>query len=120
MQVMNKIEGVRLKEKHGGKFHFRFHMTEKMSESPIEALDLSTRAYNCMKRRGFDTIGELVTSIAAGNDIRQTKNLGEKTAREVMEKLFLFQYDSLPVRKREDFIAEVLLMNSRQLLQNEE
>ncbi len=24
MQVMNEIEGVRLKEKHGGKFHIRF------------------------------------------------------------------------------------------------
>ncbi len=120
MQVMNEIEGVRLKEKHGGKFHFRFHMTEKMSELPIEVLDLSTRAHNGIKRRGFNTIGDLVNSIAAGNDIRQTRSLGPKSAREIMEKLFLFQYDLLSDRKREDFLAEVLLINCRQLLQDGE
>ena len=50
----------------------------------------------------------------------EIRSLGAKSAREIMEKLFLFQYDLLSDRKREDFLAEVLLINCRQLHQDGE
>ena len=35
-------------------------MAEQFSQ-PIEALNLSVRSYNCLKREGVHTIGELLT-----------------------------------------------------------
>jgi DNA-directed RNA polymerase alpha subunit len=33
-------------------------MTGTMAQTPLEALDLSVRSYNSLKRAGFDTIGD--------------------------------------------------------------
>ena len=38
MDIMNQLEGVRLKEKHGGNFIFRMHLTQEMIDTSIEAL----------------------------------------------------------------------------------
>ena len=36
--IMNSIDGVELKEKHGGQFHFQLRLTEQMKTTPLEAL----------------------------------------------------------------------------------
>ncbi len=51
-EILSKIDGAELKEKHGGKFYYRLHLTPKMSETAIESLDLSVRSYNSLKRAG--------------------------------------------------------------------
>lgn len=110
-QIMNSIEGVELKEKHGGKFHFRIHLTAQMSAMTIETLSLSVRSYNALKRAGFNTIGELAKSISSGEDLKRIRNCGAKSIREIMEQLFLYQYASLKPEQREDYLLEVVALN---------
>ncbi|MBE5924702.1 MAG: hypothetical protein E7271_09595 [Lachnospiraceae bacterium] len=112
MNVMNKVEGVHLREKHGGHFRFRFHMTEKMSEVGLEALDLSVRSYNCLKRAGYNTVGDVFDGLASGKELRSIRNCGTTSAREIMEKLFLFQYESLSEKNREWYLLEVVVLNA--------
>ena len=83
-----------------------------MSETPIEALDLGVRAYNSLKRAGFGTIGDLAEAIAGGTEISKIRNCGSKSCREIMEKLFLYQYSALPQEKRAKYILEVVQMNA--------
>ncbi len=83
-----------------------------MSETPIEALDLSVRAYNSLKRAGYGTIGDLAEAIAGGTEISKIRNCGVKSRREIMEKLFLYQYSALPQEKRAKYILEVVRMNA--------
>ncbi|MGH3741849.1 MAG: DNA-directed RNA polymerase subunit alpha, partial [Micromonosporaceae bacterium] len=52
---------------------------------PIEELDLSVRSYNCLKREGITTVGELVTKSEA--DLLDIRNFGAKSIDEVREKL---------------------------------
>jgi len=52
--------------------------------SPVEALEFSTRTYNCLKRAGIETIGELVERINSRDPI---KNLGAKCNAEITNKL---------------------------------
>ena len=110
-QIMNSIEGVELKEKRGGKFHFPLHLTNQMSGLSIEALSLSVRSYNALKRAGFNTIGELARAISSGNDLKSIRNCGAKSTREIMEQLFLYQYFSLRPELREDYLLEVVALN---------
>ncbi len=58
---------------------------EKVLEMPIEELDLSVRAYNCLKRAGINTIGELVQRNE--EDMMKVRNLGRKSLEEVVQKL---------------------------------
>lgn len=52
---------------------------------PIEELQLTIRSYNCLKREGIHTVGELVARSEA--DLLDIRNFGAKSIAEVKEKL---------------------------------
>ncbi len=52
---------------------------------PIEELDLTVRSYNCLKREGIHTVGELVGRSEA--DLLDIRNFGSKSIDEVKIKL---------------------------------
>ena len=52
---------------------------------PIEDLDLTVRSYNCLKREGIHTVGELVNRSEA--DLMDIRNFGSKSIDEVKAKL---------------------------------
>ncbi len=52
---------------------------------PIEDLELSVRSFNCLKRAGIDTIGQL--SDRSEEDMMKVRNLGRKSLDEVKQKL---------------------------------
>lgn len=54
-------------------------------DTPIEDLELSVRAYNCLKRQGVNTIGQLVE--CTENDLLNVRNFGAKSIEEVKDKL---------------------------------
>jgi len=54
-------------------------------EKPIEDLDLSVRSYNCLKRAGIHTLGELIEKTE--EDMMKVRNLGKKSLKEVKMKL---------------------------------
>ena len=110
-QIFDGMEGIRLKEKHGGMFRFPLHLTQQLSETPIESLDLGVRSYHCLKRAGYDRIGELAEAIAGGKSLKTVRNCGAKSVAEIMEKLFLYQYYSLKPERREQYLLEVIAMN---------
>jgi DNA-directed RNA polymerase subunit alpha len=52
---------------------------------PIEELDLTVRSYNCLKREGIHTVGELIGRSEA--DLMDIRNFGAKSIDEVKAKL---------------------------------
>ena len=52
---------------------------------PIEDLDLTVRSYNCLKREGIHTVGELIARSEA--DLLDIRNFGSKSIDEVKAKL---------------------------------
>ena len=57
----------------------------KLYAMPIEELDLSVRPYNCLKRAGINTVGDLIQRTE--EEIVAVKNFGRKSLDEVREKL---------------------------------
>ena len=60
-------------------------VVNKTNEKKIEELDLSVRSYNCLKRAGINTIGELAQKTE--EEMMRVRNLGRKSLKEVMQKL---------------------------------
>jgi DNA-directed RNA polymerase alpha subunit len=56
-----------------------------LNNTQIEELELSVRAYNCLKRADIQTIGELITY--SKEELLEFKNFGQKSADEVCESL---------------------------------
>jgi len=52
---------------------------------PIEDLNLTQRSYNCLKREGIHTVGELTAR--SETDLMDIRNFGQKSITEVKEKL---------------------------------
>lgn len=57
----------------------------KLFEKPIEEMELSVRSYNCLKRAGIDTIGDLAKKSRA--EMMKVRNMGAKSMEEVINKL---------------------------------
>lgn len=57
----------------------------KALETPIEELDFSFRAYNCLKRAGVHTLQDLVNKSDA--EVMKIRNLGKKSLKEVLDKV---------------------------------
>lgn len=112
-EIFNSIEGVDLHEKKSGRFYYTMHLTPKMEEADIEALDLGVRAYNGLKRAGYNTVGQLVAAITSGEDIRRIRNCGVKSYSEIMERLFLYNLVNIQEGKREQFILDTIEKNRR-------
>ena len=58
---------------------------DTLMDTPIEELDLSVRSYNCLKRQGVNTIGQLTECSEA--DLLNIRNFGAKSIEEVKDKL---------------------------------
>src|SRR5688572_16743541 len=56
-----------------------------MENFPIEELELGVRSYNCLKRVGIETIGDLVSK--SENELAAIPNFGRKSIEEVKETL---------------------------------
>ncbi len=60
----------------------------------IEDLELSVRAYNCLKRASINSMGELLKK--SEHDLLNIKNFGKKSSDEVIEKLHQMGLDLQP------------------------
>ncbi len=58
---------------------------EKVLEMTIEELDLSVRAFNCLKRAGVNTVSDLINK--SQDEMMKVRNLGKKSLEEVLAKL---------------------------------
>ena len=56
-----------------------------MENFPIEELELGVRSYNCLKRVGIETIGDLVSKTET--ELAAIPNFGKKSVEEVKETL---------------------------------
>ena len=57
----------------------------KTLETPIEEVEFSVRAYNCLKRAGIHTVQDLVDKKEV--EVTKIRNLGKKSLKEVIDKV---------------------------------
>lgn len=67
---------------------------DKVLEMTIEELDLSVRSFNCLKRAGINTVGDLTNK--SPEDMMKVRNLGKKSFEEVKSKLVSLGLDLAP------------------------
>jgi DNA-directed RNA polymerase subunit alpha len=63
-------------------------LPSRIYDAPIEELELTVRAYNCLKRAGITKVGEVLERLEKGEDeILAIRNFGRKSLNELVEKL---------------------------------
>ena len=76
---------------------------EEAPTMTIEELELSVRAYNCLKRASINSMSELLKK--SEHDLLNIKNFGKKSSDEVIERLHHFGLDLAPSPVEEDMIG---------------
>jgi len=80
---LERIEG--FGEAAGEEIGIEAPQAHGMENFPIEELELGVRSYNCLKRVGIETIGDLVTKTES--ELAAIPNFGKKSIEEVRETL---------------------------------
>jgi DNA-directed RNA polymerase subunit alpha len=71
---------------------------ERIAETNIEDLDLSVRAFNCLKRAGITKVGEILERLERDEEeLLSIRNFGQKSLDELKENLEAKGYWPLPV-----------------------
>jgi DNA-directed RNA polymerase subunit alpha len=71
---------------------------DRIAEASIEDLDLSVRAFNCLKRAGVANVGEILEKLDRDeSELLAIRNFGQKSLDELKEKLEAKGYWPLPV-----------------------
>jgi DNA-directed RNA polymerase subunit alpha len=63
-------------------------LSTEMAETPVEALDLSVRVFNSLKRTGITTVGDVLDLLEKGESaVMSIRNFGEKSLDELRDKM---------------------------------
>lgn len=63
----------------------RITIPQQVYDTPIEEMDLSVRAYNCLKRSGITKVGQVL--VMSQDDLLAVRNFGEKSLTELKDSL---------------------------------
>jgi DNA-directed RNA polymerase subunit alpha len=63
---------------------------QKIYDTPIEELDLTVRAYNCLKRSGITKVGQVLQM--SEDDLLAVRNFGEKSLTELRDSLLTHHF----------------------------
>jgi DNA-directed RNA polymerase subunit alpha len=63
-------------------------LSSELAETPVEALDLSVRVFNSLKRTGITTVGDVLDLLEKGETaVMSIRNFGEKSLDELRDKM---------------------------------
>jgi DNA-directed RNA polymerase subunit alpha len=100
----------------------RAAIPDDLFNMPVEKLDLSVRAMNCLRRSGINTVGELVS--LGEKELLSLRNFGQKSRQEVEEKLqtlgLTFTQGALPPGEEEEEEPEVETKKTRRKAEEEQ
>ena len=97
--------------KYGKQLRFPVYLGQALTEAPLEDLELSVRSYNCLKRAGMRTVGDLVEGIDGRTDLLKIRNLGIRSANEIMQAVMEYQYYLLSEEGKSRYLKRVSELN---------
>lgn len=80
------------------------------TSTPIDELDFSVRASNCLHRSGRATVGDVI-DVINNEELARYRNIGKKTVSEIKTKLLVYGYNNLNNYEKKSFWFDFLERN---------
>ena len=96
-----------LKKLYRRKMVISIPMSAQTAETDFYELNLTIRTYNCLRRAGAETIGDVAQHIANGS-IKTVRNITKKCVKEVYKKTLEFCYSRLTHLDKIKFFGAIL------------
>jgi DNA-directed RNA polymerase subunit alpha len=91
LDLGNKMENLRTSEEEEEEEDESNTSDQEVLSMKIDELDLTVRSFNCLKKAGVESVGELAKFTM--NDLLKIKNLGRKSLEEIIEKMKELGFD---------------------------
>ncbi len=91
LDLGNKMENLRTAEEEEEEEDENATSDQEILGMKIDELDLTVRSFNCLKKAGVESVGELAKFNM--NDLLKIKNLGRKSLEEIIEKMRELGFD---------------------------
>jgi DNA-directed RNA polymerase subunit alpha len=91
LDLGNKMENLRTSEEEEEEEDESNTSDQEVLSMKIDELDLTVRSFNCLKKAGVESVGELARFTM--NDLLKIKNLGRKSLEEIIEKMKELGFD---------------------------
>jgi DNA-directed RNA polymerase subunit alpha len=91
LDLGNKMENLRTSEEEEEEVEESTTSDQEILTMKIDELDLTVRSFNCLKKAGVESVGELAKFTM--NDLLKIKNLGRKSLEEIIEKMKELGFD---------------------------
>ena len=121
MREMNRyLDGTTMEEilvRNKKMFHFQVMFTKEQMKQEIDVLDLNTRAYNCLRRNGLNTVGDVVNGVetrdgeSSKRQLLRLRNLGKNTAEDILIHMFYYQFMVLPDDRKKPYMEKIAAIN---------
>ena len=95
----------------GRRLRFPVYLGKELLETPIEELELSVRSFNCLRRAGIATLGDLVQNIHTREDHLKISKLGRRSPDEIMDAIMEYQYTILPDGAKKKYLDRIMELN---------
>ncbi len=82
-------------------------VSSETAEADFYELDLSIRPYNCLRRAGARTVGDVARFINDGS-VKSLQNISDKSAKEIYRKTMEFCYDRLTLSQKQNFFEVII------------
>ena len=92
---------------------FALPFKRRMSGVEIYEMNLSVRASNGLMRTGIKTLGKLAELVALPNGLKNIRNLGVKSEREILRSFVELCYEKLNYREKLEFWQKAISTSSR-------
>lgn len=102
----------------GKRPRFPVYLGEELVNTPIEDLELSVRSFNCLRRAGMVTVGDIVQNIDTREDLLKIRNLGMRSADEIMRAIMEYQFAILPEGMRQKYLNRIIELNRPEIVDN--
>lgn len=97
----------------GKNIKINISFSQRSCDTNIDNLVLSVRSYNALRRANVFTIGDLIERLNEGG-LKNIRNLGVKSCREIQTKLLVFFFERLSEEERQIFYFRLLEDNMAQ------
>ena len=116
-KYLNDITVEELMKKRNKMFHYKVMFNKLELANDIDVLNLSQRSYNCLKRAGVYTIGDLINKYdtkpgaTSREQLKEIRNLGAKSANEIIINLFFYHFLTIPENERAAYMDNLVKEN---------
>lgn len=107
----NRLSKNRIKEIRGAGFTVPMYMGAQLLNVSVDDLNLSVRSSNCLKRVGFNTVGDVLNAIDSWDDLNRIKNLGKTSLIEIRDQIITYQKSLLSEPEKIAFSEKVRELN---------